>query len=262
MHSTSCAFARRTRRSFIGATALALALAAPAGAEPLRLDDVIAIALRDNPAIANAGQRAAALHARPAQVSAYDDPTLSWEAWDIPESLRVDAGGEQHLPPVAEDSVPGQAHARRRGRRARGRRRAARTCTRRASTSQAAVTRAYSDLWLAHQSARASSTRDRALVERLARTPSRSTRVGEAAQSDALRAQVELTHMTIEAQHRGAGDRGGARRAQRAARAARPTSRSASPEDAGDAAARRQRSTTLIELALSAAPRAGRPARR
>ena len=91
MKSTSCAFARRTRRSFIGATALALALAAPAGAEPLRLDDVVAIALRDNPAIANAGQRADALHARPAQVAAFDDPTFSWEAWDIPESLRVDA---------------------------------------------------------------------------------------------------------------------------------------------------------------------------
>jgi hypothetical protein len=115
MQSISCAFARRTRRSIIGATALALALAAPAGAEPLRLDDVIAIALRDNPAIANAGQLADALHARPAQVAAFDDPTFSWEAWDIPESLRVDAADNnifrlsQKLPFPGKRRVAGEA---------------------------------------------------------------------------------------------------------------------------------------------------------
>ena len=64
--------------------------------------------------------------------------------------------------------------------------------------------RAYYDLWLTHQQ-RAILARDKQLVERLARTTEQKYGVGEATQADALRAQVELTHMAIAVQHRGAG---------------------------------------------------------
>lgn len=174
----------------------ALAAAAPALAEPLRLADAIAIALRDNPTIASAGQRAEAFRSRPAQVSAFDDPTLSWEAWDIPESLRVDAAENnifrlsQKLPfpgkrRLAGDAATHEADAA--GQDARGIR----------LDVQAAVTRAYADLWLAGERAHIID-RDRALFERSARTAESQYAIGQTAQADVLRAQVELTHSVIE----------------------------------------------------------------
>src|SRR5215813_6026739 len=84
----------------IRAARAALALAAsfavvPPGAtaEPpagrLRLDDVLAIARENNPQIRAARSRARAAEAGPAQVRAWDDPVLSWEAWNAPENMNV-----------------------------------------------------------------------------------------------------------------------------------------------------------------------------
>ncbi|MBX3026768.1 TolC family protein [bacterium] len=173
----------------------ALAVTRPALAEPLRLADVLAIALRDNPAIATAGQRAQALRARPAQVSAFDDPTLSWEAWDIPESWRIDAAENnifrltQKLPFPGKRRLAGVAathEADAAGEEARGTR----------LDVRAAVTRAYADLWFAGERARIIA-RDRALFERSARTAESQYAIGQTAQADVLRAQVELTHSVI-----------------------------------------------------------------
>jgi outer membrane protein TolC len=61
-----------------------------------------------------------------------------------------------------------------------------------------AVYRAYYGLWLAHQK-RDILTRDKMLVERVAHATEQKYGIGQASQSDALRAQVELTHMAIEA---------------------------------------------------------------
>jgi outer membrane protein TolC len=185
----------RGARSPLIFLAAGAALAAPAAAEPLRLDDAIAIALRDNPLIASAGQRAEALRARPAQVSAFDDPTLSWEAWDIPESLRVDAAENnifrlsQKVPFPGKRRLAGEAAAHEAdaaGQDARSIR----------LDVQAAVTRAYADLWLAQERA-AILARDRALFERSARTAESQYAIGQTVQADVLRAQVELTHAVI-----------------------------------------------------------------
>ncbi len=197
MRIASRAFARRrTRRPLSLTIALAFALAAPAGAaEPLRLDDVVAIALRDNPAIAGAGQRAEALHARPAQVSAFDDPTFSWEAWNIPESLRVDAADNnifrvsQKLPFPGKRRLAGEAAAHEADA-ADQDVRATRLAVR------AAVTRAYADLWLAGERSLIID-RDRALFDRLAHTAESQYAVGQTTQADVLRAQVEQTHSVI-----------------------------------------------------------------
>lgn len=187
---------RRAPRLFPLLATLVVGLARPAAAEPLRLDDVVAIALRDNPAIAGAGQRAEALGARPAQVSALDDPTLSWEAWDIPESLRVDAAENnifrlnQKLPFPGKRRLAGEAashEAEAAGEDVRTTRLEVR----------AAVTSAYADLWLAGERARII-TRDRVLFERSARTAESQYAIGQTAQADVLRAQVELTHSVIE----------------------------------------------------------------
>jgi outer membrane protein TolC len=189
--------ARRARRGFAVIGALAFGLIRPAGAaDRLRLADAIDLALRDNPVIAGAAQRADALRARPAQVSAYDDPTLAWEAWDIPESLRVDAAENnifrltQKLPFPGKRTKAGEAAAHEAdaaGEEANAVRQAVR----------AAVTRAYADLWLAGERARVIE-RDRALFERLTHTAESQYAIGQTAQADVLRGQVELTHSIIE----------------------------------------------------------------
>ena len=177
----------------------AIAIASPGfgdTAAPLRLADVLAIAQQDNPEIRTMRQRALAMHAVPAQVSAYDDPTLTWEGWDIPDSLRVDEA-ENNIFRVAQ-KIPFP-----------GKRTLAGTVAERSADAAdhevrtaeldvvQAVKRAYYDLWLAHER-RAILSRDKQVVERLARTTEQKYAVGEATQPDALRAQVELTHMVIE----------------------------------------------------------------
>jgi len=79
---------------FLASTALVLTLArlAEGGAEsqPLRLDEVIAAAEAANPTIVAARARTRAAAAMPARVSAWDDPTVSWESWNFPDSFRLD----------------------------------------------------------------------------------------------------------------------------------------------------------------------------
>lgn len=189
------------RRRRHGAAALiAAALAATAaGADtgaPLRLADVLEIARQANPEIRIARQRAAALRAVPDQVSAYDDPTLTWEAWDIPESLRVDKAENnifrlsQKVPFPGKRTLAGTVAER-----------AADAADQETLAAELAVTtevkRAYYDLWLQHQRV-AILTREKAVLERVARTVEQKYGVGEATQPDALRAQVELTHTVIE----------------------------------------------------------------
>jgi outer membrane protein TolC len=188
------------RRRHGAAALIAAALtASAAGAdtgESLRLADVLEIARQANPEIRIARQRAAALRAVPAQVSSYDDPTLSWEAWDIPESMRIDKA-ENNIFRVAQ-KIPFP-----------GKRTLAGTVAERAADAAdqetraaelevtTAVKRAYYDLWLTHEKV-AILTRDRGVVERLARTVEQKYAIGEATQADALRAQVELTHLVIQ----------------------------------------------------------------
>jgi outer membrane protein TolC len=170
--------------------------APPLFAEPLRLQDAIDIALRDNPVIAGAGERARAMREVPEQASAYDDPTFSWEAWDIPESLRVDAAENNIFRLSQKLQFPGKRTL------------AGKVAAHAADAAgqdvhaielavRAKVTRAYADLWLAGERARVIE-RDRALFERLSHTAESQYAVGQTTQADVLRAQVELTHSVIE----------------------------------------------------------------
>ena len=188
------------RRRHVAVLILASVIAAPSAhaetAEPLRLADVLESAQQANPAIQVVRQRAAAMRAVPAQVSAYDDPTLSWEAWNVPESLRVDQADNnifrlaQKVPWPGKRTLAGTVAERQ-----------ADAALHDVQAAQldltAAVTRAYYDLWLTHQK-RDILTRDKQVVERVAHTTEQKYGVGTATQVDALRAQVELTHMVIE----------------------------------------------------------------
>ena len=174
---------------------LALARLAEGGemAAPLRLDDVIAEAEAANPTIRGARERARAAAAMPARVSAWDDPTVSWESWNFPDSFRLDHADNNIIRLSQKIPFPGKralagAVAERQADVARGETDAV------ALDVITAVKTAYWDLWYAHQVLHVY-VRDRGLMERFARIAEQRYGVGEVSQADALRAQVEMTRL-------------------------------------------------------------------
>lgn len=178
-------------------TTLALALVrlveGGEAAAPLRLEDVIAEAQAANPSIRAARERARAAAAMPARVSAWDDPTVSWESWNFPDSFRLDHADNNIIRLSQKIPFPGKrglagAAAEREAEVARGETDAV------ALDVTTAVKTAYWDLWHAHQVLHVY-TRDRALMERYARIAEQRYGVGEVSQADALRAHVEVTRL-------------------------------------------------------------------
>ena len=165
------------------------------GDEPpaIRLADVIEEARVQNPEIKAARARAQAAAYMPRQASAYDDPVFSYEAWNAPESFDVRRADNnilklsQKVPFPGKRTLAGAAAER-----------DADVARREAEMVQleviAAVKRAYWDLWLVHENLLVYS-RDKDLVERLARIAERKYAVGQVSQPDVLRAQVELTRL-------------------------------------------------------------------
>ncbi len=159
---------------------------------PLRLTDVVEEARLRNPALQAARDRSQALAAVPAQVSAYDDPTLSWEGWNIPESLRIDQADNnifrltQRLPFPGKRTLAGHMAERE-----------AKEADFEVDSLEldviTMVKRAYYDLWTAHQNI-AVYTRDKELMQSFFQIAQQRYASGEGSQSEVLRAQVELTH--------------------------------------------------------------------
>jgi cobalt-zinc-cadmium efflux system outer membrane protein len=161
-------------------------------AVPLRLADVLEQARDRNPEIRAARARAAAAAAAPGRVRALDDPTFSYEVWNAPDPVRVDRADNNILRLSQKVPFPGK--------RALAGEVAMREADMAGSESTSveldvatAVKRAYYDLWAAHELLHVYG-RERGLVERFARIAEQKYGVGEATQSDVLRAQVELTH--------------------------------------------------------------------
>jgi cobalt-zinc-cadmium efflux system outer membrane protein len=169
-----------------------------AAQEPLRLDDVLAIAREQNPAIRGARAQAGAAQARPAQVRAWDDPVLSWEAWNTPENFNV-ARADNNIFRLAQ-RFPFPGKRRLAGESAADEARAASHGAEAVVLDvEAEVKRAYWTLWRVHERA-AVYERQRVLTERFARTAEQRYAVSAVPQSDVLRAQVELTHTVTEVQ--------------------------------------------------------------
>ena len=184
-----------SRVALLVVAALLLAGTPVCGDQPpvLRLDDAIEEAQATNPEIKAARARAAAAAYVPRQASAYDDPVFSYEAWNAPESFDVTRADNnipklsQKVPFPGKRSLAGTAAER-----------DADVARREADMVQlevvAAVKRAYWDLWLVHENLLVHS-RDKVLVENLARIAERRYAVGQVSQPDVLRAQVELTRL-------------------------------------------------------------------
>lgn len=171
--------------------------AADPGAE-LLLADVLAEARERNPTLLAARARARALAAVPAQASALEDPTLSWEAWNFPDSFRIDQADNnifrlsQKLPFPGKRRLAGEVaeHAANEG-------------TSRAEALElqvlAAVKHAYWALWSAHARLDVYE-REEGYVRRFAEVAQQRYAAGDATQADVLRAQIELTHVVSRTQ--------------------------------------------------------------
>ncbi len=178
------------------AALLASAIAPPAFGQStgrLELADVIAEVRAHNPEIQAARDRVTAAKAKPAQVSAYDDPTFSYEAWNAPESFRLSGADNNILRLSQKIPFPGKRSL------------SGRMAERDADMEEqnlrsleldavASVTKAYYDLWMIHQNISIYS-RDKDLVARFARIAEQKYAVGQVSEPDVLRAQVELTRL-------------------------------------------------------------------
>ena len=186
---------RQPSRALAAALLLSsVVLPAPAEtSERLLLSDVIAEVRDHNPDIKAARDRVAAAKAKPAQVSAYDDPMISYEAWNAPESFRVDHADNNIFRLSQKIPFPGKRSL------------AGTMAERDAAMAEqnlrsveldaiAAATRAYYDLWMVHQDILIYS-RDKDLVERFAKVAEQKYAVGQVSEPDVLRAQVELTRL-------------------------------------------------------------------
>jgi len=178
------------------AAAVACTVVIPAAAqtsERLVLSEVIAEVRRDNPDIKAARDRVTAAKARPAQVSAYDDPMVSYEAWNAPEPFRLDHADNnifrlsQRIPFPGKRSLAGTM-AERDAEMADQNQRSVEL------DAVAAATKAYYDLWMVHQNILIYS-HDKDLVERFAKIAEQKYAVGTVSEPDVLRAQVELTRL-------------------------------------------------------------------
>jgi outer membrane protein, heavy metal efflux system len=159
----------------------------------LRLADVLAQAREQNPAIAAARERAKAASFAPVQASAYDDPTVGYEAWNAPDSFNLGHADNnivklsQRIPFPGKRSLAGKVAER-----------AADVAGRRADAVEldvvASVKRAYYALWQAHQNL-GIYRRDKQLVEQFAAIAEQKYAVGQVSQPDVLRAQVELSRL-------------------------------------------------------------------
>jgi cobalt-zinc-cadmium efflux system outer membrane protein len=159
----------------------------------LRLSDALEEALRANPRLQAARERASAARAEPARVSSYDDPVVSWEAWNTPESFRIDQADNnifklsQKIPFPGKRSLAGRMAER-----------DADVASDDASAAErdlaAMVKRAYYALWQSHENL-AIYSRDEALVERFAKIAEQKYALGQVSQPDVLRSQVELTRL-------------------------------------------------------------------
>jgi len=161
----------------------------------LRLSEVLAEALRANPALQAARERASAARVEPVRVSSYDDPIVSWQAWNTPQSFRIDEADNniftlsQKIPFPGKRSLAGRMAER-----------DADVASDEASAAErdlaATVKRAYYTLWQSHENL-AIYSRDETLVERFAKIAEQKYALGQVSQPDVLRSQLELTRLLI-----------------------------------------------------------------
>jgi outer membrane protein, heavy metal efflux system len=159
----------------------------------LRLDAVLTYAQERNPTIQAAHARARAAQERPAQVSALDDPMFTYEGFNIPENFDLTRTDNNILKLSQKLPFPGKRRLR--GQIATHEVAIAKEELRMTEfTIRADVTKAYYDLWQVHQNLLIYA-HDKELMTQFATIVEQKYAVGQVAQPDVLRAQVELTRL-------------------------------------------------------------------
>jgi len=161
--------------------------------ETLPLDAVLTYAQAHNPAIRAARERVLAAQERPAQVSALDDPMFTYEGFNIPENFDLTRTDNNILKLSQKLPFPGKRRLR--GEIATREVDIAREDMRKAEVlTRAEVKKAYYDLWQVHQNLLVYS-REKELTAQFATIAEKKYAVGQVAQPDVLRAQIELTRL-------------------------------------------------------------------
>lgn len=162
--------------------------------EPLlTLETVLAYAQIHNPTIRAAQDRWVAAQERPAQTSALDDPMFTYEGFNIPENFDPTRTDNNILKLSQKLPFPGKRRLR--GEIAGHEAEIAKEEVRMTEvTIRAEVKKAYYDLWQTHQN-RLVYSRDKELMVQFAAIAEKKYAVGQAAQPDVLRAQIELTRL-------------------------------------------------------------------
>ncbi len=161
--------------------------------EALKLEEVLVYAQQRNPAIKAAESRLLAAQKAPAQASAYQDPTLTWEAWNAPEDFRINEADNNIFTLSQKIPFPGKLRLRgqiasKEAERVEAELRATEIDT------VAQLKKAYYALWLAYRTLDVY-RRDQALVAQFVRIAEQKYAVGQVSQADVLRAHVEHTRL-------------------------------------------------------------------
>ncbi|MDQ3562982.1 MAG: TolC family protein [Pseudomonadota bacterium] len=161
--------------------------------EVLTVEAALAYARHHNPAIGSARSRVQAAQKVPAQASAYEDPMVTWEAWNAPENFRIDEAGNNIF--KLSQKVPFPGKLRLKGEMAsKDAEKTEAELKAEEIDTVAQVKKAYYALWLVYRNLEVY-RRDQELVTQFARIAEQKYAVGQVSQSDVLRAHVELTRM-------------------------------------------------------------------
>lgn len=157
------------------------------------LETVLTYSQEQNPTLQAARARVRATSEQPVQAAALDDPVFTYEGFNIPESFDLTRVDNSILKLSQKFPFPGKRRLRREI--ADHEVAIAEAELRLAEVNvRAEVTKAYYDLWQAHQSLRIDA-REKELMAQFATIAEKKYAVGQASQPDVLRAQVELTRL-------------------------------------------------------------------
>lgn len=162
---------------------------------PLLLETVLHYAREHNPAIQTARERWRAAQSISPQAGAYDDPVITWDSWNTPENFRVDGADNNIIKISQKIPFPGKLLLKNAIAEKDARRQQAewRTTTLEIETQ---LKKAYYDLWGARQNLQIHA-RDKELAAQAAAIATQKYAVGQGAQVDVLRSQLEQTALSI-----------------------------------------------------------------
>jgi cobalt-zinc-cadmium efflux system outer membrane protein len=171
-----------------------LSLDSFSSSSPVPLKTVVQYAREHNPAIQTARERWRAAQYVSAQAGVYDDPVITWDSWNAPENLRFDNADNNIVKVSQKIPFPGKLRLKSAIAEKTAHQQQAEWRTTMLDV-EAQVKKAYYDLWGAQQNLQIY-TRDQDLAAQAAAIAAQKYAVGQVAQVDVLRSQLEQTTLS------------------------------------------------------------------